>query len=121
MSSQTPVQWNYDNMDRLTDETLTVQAGGSNAPAAYDDQFQYDQNSNRTSQTITGGTTGNGNIAYAYNGDDQLTAETGTFTNAAGNYSTAYTYDADGNLQTQTRIGKAVSCPRPAVTPVMRI
>src|SRR5208337_5472067 len=55
-------------------------------------------------ETITGSSnTGNGAIAYAYNHDDQLLTETGTYANSAEDYQTFYSYDASGNLQTRIK------------------
>jgi YD repeat-containing protein len=69
----------------------------------------YDLDSNRLTETIVGGNTGNGSIAYAYNNDDQLTTETGTYTASSNNYSTSYIYDADGNLHTEIRTGSGAT------------
>ena len=110
VSSQIEYSWMYDADDRLSSEQLQVlSGGGSGVPTAYTDSFTYDLNSNRLSETITGGTTGNGTNNYAYNNDDQLTTETGTYTATSNNYSTSYYYDADGNLYTETRTGSGAT------------
>src|SRR5208337_3190120 len=55
-------------------------------------------------ETITGSSnTGNGAIVYAYNHDDQLLTETGTYADSSADYQTFYSYDASGNLQTRIR------------------
>jgi len=96
--SQTKITWTYDDDQRLTDETLTVLAGGSNAPSAYDDTFKYDLSNNRTEEDITG--TENATVTYAYNGDDQLKNETRT---GDGAYIITYGYDDNGSLISQAK------------------
>jgi YD repeat-containing protein len=73
-------------------------------------QFVYDLDNNRLSETITGGSTGNGSIIYTYNGDDQLKTETGTYTTIISNdYYVSYNYDANGNLTSETRTGNGAT------------
>jgi YD repeat-containing protein len=103
VASTTTVDWTYDNEGKLLTESSSTAGGASSLD--YVDSFAYDLDNNRLSETITGGTTGNGSINYAYNGDDQVTTETGTYTNTANDYQTLYTYDTNGNLHTQVRTG----------------
>jgi YD repeat-containing protein len=103
VASMTTILWTYDEEGELLSETSSTTGGP--ASLDYTDSFTYDLDNNRLTETITGGTTGNGSVAYVYNGDDQLTTETGTYANTANNYQTLHTYDANGNLQTQVRTG----------------
>jgi YD repeat-containing protein len=106
-TSQIEYQWIYDNENRLTGESLTVLSGsGAGVPAAYDDQFTYDLDNNRTKETITGSTNSwnNGTVVYTYNHDDQLLTETGAYSNPTQDYQTFYSYDASGNLQSKIPI-----------------
>ncbi len=101
--SSTTVTWTYDNERKLLSETSATTGGPSSLN--YTDAFTYDLDGNRLSEKITGGTTGNGNIIYSYNHDDQLSTENGSYTTTANNYQTIYTYYPDGSLETQTRTG----------------
>ena len=88
--------WNYDALDRLTQEK-SVDA--TNSALNYTDNYSYDLNSNRVSETEDQGNTGSATdtVTSTYNADDELTqavdANTGT---------TVYTYDNNGSqIETQ--------------------
>jgi YD repeat-containing protein len=106
LTSQTTTAWLYDGLDRLTQETLTVQTGTpgtSGVPTAYMDTFSYDLASNRMQEQIDGGSTvsGGSTIAYSYNGDDQLQLQTTTVHGTGTTDQIAYSYDPAGNLASQ--------------------
>ena len=112
--SQTVVTWNYDALDRLTDETLTAPQGGSNAPTQYHDHFAFDLDGNRTEEDAdtTDSGTYNQKILYNYNKDNELTLEQtdnyagGTVTsNSSLQYQITYGYDHNGSMTSQSRIG----------------
>ena len=88
--------WNYDALDRLTQEK-SVDA--TDSALNYADNYSYDLNSNRVSETEDQGNTGSATdtVTSTYNADDELTqavdANTGT---------TVYTYDNNGSqIETQ--------------------
>jgi YD repeat-containing protein len=91
----------------LKSETLV--SSGAGAPAGYTDSYTYDLDGNRLTESIKGGSTGDGSIAYSYDNDDQLTNEAGTYIISSQNYQTVYTYDSNGNLKTETRTGRGVT------------
>ena len=74
--------YSYDDLYRLTDETITDSQSGN-----YSASYQYDAVGNRTYSTIDGVRT-----AYTYDDNDRLTQQGGT----------RYTYDDNGNTLTET-------------------
>jgi YD repeat-containing protein len=106
--SQTETSWSYDANGHLTDETLTVLAGGSNAPAAYHNHFAFDLDGNRIQEIIYSGntTTVADTINYTYNSDNQLKEEKETLgTGTTVVYDTIYNYDNNGSLTSSVRTG----------------
>jgi RHS repeat-associated protein len=88
----------YDNLHRLTSDSLTDSAGATVAAIGYG----YDANDDVTSVTTSGltragGSTGSVTNAYTYDEADRLTSWTAT---PAGGSATvqAYAYDNDGNM-----------------------
>jgi len=98
--SQTKIAWTYDDDQRLTNETLTVLQGGTNAPSPYSDTFKYDLSNNRAEEDITGSQ--NATVTYGYNGDNQLKTETRT---GDGAYAITDGYDNNGSLTSQAKTG----------------
>ena len=100
--------WNYDNIYRLTKETITDDPSnndGNNGSATY----QLDPVGNRTSaaSTFSGFSPGFG----SYNPDDQLSTETydangNTTRTANGN---SYTYDSENHMTSMTGNGTTVT------------
>ena len=88
-SDTVTLSWNYDGLDRVTQETSTDTTG--TAALNYTDNYQYDLTSNRVSET-TDANGVNDTITSTYNADNELTqavdANTGT---------TVYTYDPNGS------------------------
>jgi RHS repeat-associated protein len=88
--------WNYDALDRLTQEK-SVDA--TNSALNYTDNYSYDLNSNRVTETEDQGNTGSttDTVTSTYNADDELTQ-----TVDANNGTTTYGYDANGSQTTAT-------------------
>ncbi|MGA2084000.1 MAG: DUF2341 domain-containing protein [Terracidiphilus sp.] len=100
--------WNYDNIYRLTDETISgdpANNSGNNGSATY----QLDPVGNRTSASST--FSGFSPVAGSYNADDQLSSETydanGNTTLAANGNS--YTYDSENHMTSATSNGKTIT------------
>jgi RHS repeat-associated protein len=100
------LQWSYDNIYRLTGETITgdpANNSGDNGSASY----TLDPVGNRTAETSS--LSGINPIAGAYNANDQLSSETydanGNTTQAANGNS--YTYDSENHMIKMTN-GSAV-------------
>ena len=101
------LQWSYDNIYRLTGETIAgdpANNGGDNGSATY----TLDPVGNRTSATST--LSGIDPIAGSYNPNDQLSSETydanGNVTNTGG---MSYTYDSENHMLTASGNGKSIS------------
>ncbi|MHB1767558.1 MAG: RHS repeat domain-containing protein [Phycisphaerae bacterium] len=104
-SDTVTLTWNYDALDRLTSETSSDTAGV--AALNYTDEYQYDLDSNRTTETIENGSgTVTDTITSTYNADNQLTQSVD-----ANSGTTVYTYDPNGS-QIQT-----VHTPAGSTTP----
>ncbi len=90
------LSWQYDGLDRLTNESSSDTAGV--AALNYTNAYVYDLSSNRVQETIKNGAgTVTDTITSSYNADNELTqavdANTGT---------TVYTYDNNGSqIETQ--------------------
>jgi RHS repeat-associated protein len=100
--------WNYDNIYRLTNETISGDPSnnsGNNGSATY----QLDPVGNRTSASST--FSGFSPVAGSYNADDQLSSETydanGNTTLAANGNS--YTYDSENHMTSATSNGKTIT------------
>lgn len=113
-------EWKYDDLDRLTTETITDPAGTSGTISytldavgnrlartssvdGIDQQtFNYDDNDRLQSDTWddNGNTTGSGASAFAYNSDDRLTGFT------SGDANASFVYDGDGNRVAKTAAGQ---------------
>jgi RHS repeat-associated protein len=100
--------WNYDNIYRLTNETISgdpANNSGNNGSAAY----TLDPVGNRTAATST--LNGINPISGSYNADDQLSSETydanGNTTLAANGNS--YTYDSENHMTSATGNGKTIT------------
>ncbi len=90
-SDTVTLTWNYDGLDRLTSETSSDTAGV--AALNYTDEYKYDLNSNRTTETIENGSgTVTDTVTSTYNADNQLTQSVD-----ANNGTTVFSYDLDGN------------------------
>ncbi len=117
--SDTLIGWEYDPAGRLAKETYDYgnddsSTGGKTADD-YTAVYGYDLAGNRVSKTLDQGNDGTSDqkIEYAYNGDDQLTAEqTDNFDSAVQypittdtdlQYQTSYTYDDAGLLIQQEK------------------
>jgi len=101
------LQWSYDNIYRLTGETIAgdpANNGGDNGSATY----TLDPVGNRTSAAST--LSGIDPIAGSYNPNDQLSSETydanGNVTNTGG---MSYTYDSENHMLTASGNGKSIS------------
>jgi RHS repeat-associated protein len=101
------LQWSYDNIYRLTGETIVgdpANNGGDNGSAAY----TLDPVGNRTSATST--LSGIDPIAGSYNPNDQLSSES---YDANGNVLStggmSYTYDSENHMLTASGNGKSIS------------
>jgi RHS repeat-associated protein len=93
--------WTYDNLQRLTQEAVSV--SGSVNYASYTDTYTMDLVGNRVAKTHTsGGQTLT--VSYTYNSNDQLTAESGS---GSSTYSTTYGYDANGSMTSAIRTGSS--------------
>jgi RHS repeat-associated protein len=102
------VNWSYDGIYRLTNETITGDTsnnGGNNGYATY----TLDPVGNRTSVTNT--FSGFSPVAGSYNADDQLSSETydadGNVTLAANGNS--YTYDSQNHMTSASGNGKTIT------------
>lgn len=73
----------------------------SSASQNYSDVYTYDINSNRTEKVHYYPGSGSETSAYQYNGNDELTIETDTFSGASNVNTIDYYYDPNGS-QTQT-------------------
>jgi RHS repeat-associated protein len=100
--------WNYDNIYRLTDETITgdpANNNGNNGSATY----TLDPVGNRTAASSSFSSFSP--IAGSYNADDQLSSETydanGNTTLAANGNS--YTYDSQNHMTSATGNGKTIA------------
>jgi hypothetical protein len=100
--------WNYNNIYRLTGETIAndpANNNGNNGSATY----QLDPEGNRTSASST--FSGFSPVAGSYNADDQLLSETydanGNTTLAANGNS--YTYDSENHMTSATGNGKTIT------------
>jgi len=98
-TSTTTKTWSYDNLQRLTGETVVSSISGN----SYTDTYSYDLVGNRLSKTdVVGSTT---TVATdSFNADDQLTSETGTV-NGSSSWSTSFQYDLNSSLTSVTRTG----------------
>jgi RHS repeat-associated protein len=76
----------YDDLHRITGDTLTAPGGLTEASISYG----YDKNDNETSKT-TAGLAGSANNTYTYDASDRLTSWND------GSATTNYTFDASGN------------------------
>jgi RHS repeat-associated protein len=101
------LQWSYDNIYRLTGETITgdpANNGGDNGSATY----TLDPVGNRTSAAST--LSGIDPISGSYNPNDQLSSET---YDANGNVIStggiSYTYDSENHMLTASGNGKVVT------------
>jgi len=98
-TSTTTKTWSYDNLMRLTGETVTSTISAN----SYIDTYSYDLVDNRLSKTdVVGNTTTVTNDSF--NNNDQLTSETGTV-NSVSSWSTSFQYDPNGSLTNVTRTG----------------
>ena len=102
------VNWSYDGIYRLTNETITGDTsnnGGNNGSATY----TLDPVGNRTAASST--LSGFSPVAGSYNADDQLSSETydsnGNTTLAANGNS--YTYDSENHMTSATGNGKTIT------------
>jgi RHS repeat-associated protein len=102
------VNWSYDGIYRLTNETITGDTsnnGGNNGSATY----TLDPVGNRTAANSN--FSGFNPIAGSYNADDQLSSETydsnGNTTLAANGNS--YTYDSENHMTSATGNGKTIT------------
>ena len=102
------VNWSYDGIYRLTNETISgdpANNGGNNGDAAY----TLDPVGNRTAASST--LSGFSPVAGSYNADDQLSSETydsnGNTTLAANGNS--YTYDSENHMTSATGNGKTIT------------
>jgi RHS repeat-associated protein len=94
--------WTYDNLQRLTQEAVTV-SGASPGYTGYTATYTFDLVGNRLSKTtITGPNTEA--ITHTYNNNDQLLTETALLNNAS-EYSTVYGYDGNGSENSVSRTG----------------
>ncbi len=102
LSATIEYDWQYDNLGRLTQEQLKIDAGTASV-TPYTDTISYDLDGNRVSMShVAGGTTDS--TTYSYNGDDQLTSQTDSQTGT-----TTYAYDANGSLISATNNGTVVA------------
>jgi RHS repeat-associated protein len=100
--------WNYDNIYRLTKETISgdpANNNGNNGSATY----QLDPVGNRTSASSN--FSGFSPVAGSYNANDQLSSESydanGNVTLAANGNS--YTYDSENHMTSATGNGKTIT------------
>jgi YD repeat-containing protein len=98
------LNWNYDNIYRLTSETITDDPSQNNGSASY----TLDPVGNRTSVNSTFSLIDP--TAGSYNPDDQLASETydanGNVTSTGG---ISYTYDSQNHMMTANGNGKSIS------------
>ncbi len=93
--------YTYDSRNRLTLANERSSAGAT-APVSASWAYQYDNNSNRTSQTRTGATGATaGTIDYTYNAANQLVSATGQ--------NTPWSYDGAGNQTANGLTGTTTS------------
>jgi RHS repeat-associated protein len=98
------LQWNYDGIYRLTNETISGDPNQNNGSVSYG----LDPVSNRLSQTSS--LPGINSGSWTYNADDQISSET---YDADGNVLTAggmvYTYDSQNHMTSATGNGKVIT------------
>jgi len=98
------VQWSYDGINRLTNETITNDPGQANGSVAY----QLDPVGNRLSETSS--VAGIASGSFGYNADDEVNTET---YDANGNTlftgGKNFTYDAENHLTSMSTAGTTVS------------
>ena len=90
-SSGNTIQYTYDGMGRLSEETRT--RGSS---TVYSKAYGYDRRGNRTSLT-----TGTGSVSYTYDACNRLLSMTDS--TGGSTKTTAYTYDNNGNTLTESQ------------------
>ena len=112
-SSQPPVNYYYDNADKLT----SVSQNGLTTTKVYGDpagrlssvtlpngvvvSYGYDRNSNVTSLTYkNGGGTTLGNLTYGYDGDDQRVSVGGSYARTNLPSAQSFSYNPDNSLKT---------------------
>jgi YD repeat-containing protein len=91
------ITWNYDQMYRLTNETLNASVTNDNYNASY----VYDLVGNRLAKdTQHSGLSTQDSVSYSYNANDQLLQEISA-SSAPSAVTNSYTYDANGSLTNQ--------------------
>jgi len=93
--------WAYDQLYRLTNETLNASVTNDNYSASY--EYDFVGNRLEKSSNLHGV---NETITYGYNENDQLTNEVSVI--GLSTNTTAYTYDSNGSIITKNLNGGAV-------------
>lgn len=92
------VAYEYDPLDRLTQERIVARESASSRTSAW----SYDKVGNRLMQTVTVGSQPPTSTTYVYDANDRLTSE------STAGITTTYGYDANGNTTTRSKPGELV-------------